>query len=377
MNVFQHRPTLRWTVPLVVAAVLGAGGSAVGVIAATARDGLPHRSAPQLLVDVQKARLDGLSGTIVENADLGLPSLPGTASGGGGSGSGSSDMTSLVSGSHTMRLWYAGPNRMRVSLLGTLGESDVVRNGKDLWIWSSAKKSAVHRTVPTTGADRPDSLAAMSPMTPQRAADAALAALTPTTKVSVDGTAVVAGRSAYELLLRPRDSRSLVESVRIAVDAKTHVPTRVQVFADNASKPAIEVGFTSFDPSQPAASVFAFRVPPHTKVTQAGRPEIPGSPKVGAEQHQAHPRTGRRPGGEPRIVGKGWTSVVVAQVPPGATAGAGSLSRMLAVLPKVSGAWGSGVLLRSALFSAVLTHDGRVAVGAVRPGELYRALGRR
>jgi hypothetical protein len=53
------------------------------------------------------------------------------------------------------------------------------------------------------------------------------------------------------------------------------------------------------------------------------------------------------------------------------------MTRMLAVLPKVSGTWGSGHLLRSALFSAVLTDDGRVAVGAVRPTELYRALARR
>ena len=47
------------------------------MLTAAARGGLPERSPAQLLVDVQKARLDGLSGTIVQNADLGLPSLPG------------------------------------------------------------------------------------------------------------------------------------------------------------------------------------------------------------------------------------------------------------------------------------------------------------
>ncbi len=373
MSVFQHRPTLRWLVPLAAAAVLGAGGSAVGVLTATARGGLPQRSAPQLLVDVQKARLDGLSGTVVQNADLGLPSLPGVG------GSGSSDMTSLISGSHTLRLWYAGPNRVRVALLGSLGESDLVRNGTDLWTWSSKDKSATHRAVPlATGV--PGSLASVSPVTPQQAADAALQAISPSTKVSTDGTAVVAGRSAYELVLQPRDARSLVDSVRIAIDGRTHVPTRVQVFAKNVGKPAFEVGFTSFDPSSPAASVFAFNPPPGTKVTESGssslRPRSSGpAPTTGPMSgHMSGPMSGRMSGQRPKIVGTGWTTVAVAKVPSGASTGSSSLTGMLKVLPEVSGRWGSGRLLRGTLFSVLLTDDGRLVIGAVPPQTLYAAL---
>src|SRR3954465_15459438 len=142
MTIFEGRPALRWAAPVLAAVVLAAAGSLAGVISASARGGLPHRSASQLLIDVQKARPARLSGTIVQNSDLGLPSLPGVG------GSGSSDMTSLVAGSHTLRLWYAGPRHVRLSLLGSLGESDVIRNGTDLWQWSSATKSATHRSVP-------------------------------------------------------------------------------------------------------------------------------------------------------------------------------------------------------------------------------------
>jgi hypothetical protein len=46
----------------------------------------------------------------------------------------------------------------------------------------------------------------------------------------------------------------------------------------------------------------------------------------------------------------------------------------LAALPKVSGSWGSGRLLTGTLFSAVLTNDGRVAIGAVPAERLYSAL---
>ena len=362
MNVFLHRPTLRWLLPVLAALLLIGGGSAVGLLTASARDGLPQRSVSQLLVDVQRARLDGLSGTIVQNADLGLPELPGVG------GGGSSEMSSLVSGSHTLRLWYAGPNRVRLALLGSLGESDLVRNGTDLWMWSSTKKSAVHYSVPMSGA--PDSLASMSPVTPQQAAEAALKAISPSTKVSTDGTAVVAGRSAYELLLQPRDTRSLVASVRIAIDGKTHVPTRVRVVAKNTSKPAFEVGFTSFDPSRPAGSVFRFNPPPGTEVTEGGSRKSSHSPRAGSVPDHAKGLSGQ----EPKVVGKGWTSVVVMKVPSDWKSDAGALTRMLAVLPKVSGSWGSGHLLQGSLFSALLTDDGRLVVGAVPPGLLYAAL---
>ncbi len=385
MSVFTHRPALRWAVPIGAAVLLGAGGSAVGVVTATARGGLPDRSAAALLVDVQKARLDGLSGTIVQNADLGLPSLPGVG------GSGSSDLTSLVAGSHTLRLWYAGPDRVRLALLGSLGESDVIRSGTSLWTWSSKDKSATHRTVPLSSraaGDGPTSLAQAAPVSPQQAAEIALAAITPSTRVSTDGTAVVAGRSAYELLLEPRDTTSLVGSVRIAIDGKTHVPTRVQVFAKGSGSPAFEVGFTSFDPSTPDASVFRFNPPPGTKVTESPARTGRALPSPSGAGKRATPGGGRTPGaGLPSVTGSGWGSMVVTQLPAGVTGttagtggttgrGAGSLAGVLRVLPRVSGSWGSGHLLAGRLFSAVLTDDGRLAVGAVAPPALYQALGR-
>jgi hypothetical protein len=212
-------------------------------------------------------------------------------------------------------------------------------------------------------------------MTPQQAADAALKAITPSTRVSTDGTAVVAGRSAYELRLEPRDTGSLVGSVRIAIDGKTHVPTRVQVFARGADKPAFEVGFTSFEPSDPPASVFRFNPPPGTTVTE--------SKGLGRGMAQSPSDHGTQPdrtsSAAPRTVGTGWATVVVATLPAGAGAASGSTSatRMLDALPTVHGSWGSGHLLRGSLFSALLTDDGRVAVGAVAPQALYSALSAR
>ncbi|MCW2818452.1 MAG: Outer rane lipoproteinsorting protein [Marmoricola sp.] len=389
-----RRPLLRWLVPAGVAVVLAGGGSAVGLIQANAGERLAPRTAAQLLVDVQKAQVKGLSGTIVQDAELGLPSLPGL-----GGGSGSSDLSSLVSGSHTLRVWSDGTQRSRVSLMGSLGESDVVRDGRTVWVWSSKAKTATRYTLPAHQSS--DRSPADTTVTPQQAAESALKALTPSTRVAPDGTATVAGRRAYELVLEPRQAGSLVGSVRIAVDGATRVPLRVQVFARGASDPAFEVGFTSFDPTAPAASVFAFNPPPGTKVTT----KDPGAPGSSEKAQKPSTREGSKAGAkaeEPVVSGTGWATVVVAKVPAQAVAGmlsgasrgatgdsgtsgqadeksgsAGGLAGVLSALPRASGDWGSGRVLQGTLFSAVLSDDGRVAVGAVSPETLYAALARR
>jgi outer membrane lipoprotein-sorting protein len=357
---------LRWGVPAAAAVVLIGLGPAVAAITADAHGSLPPRTPAQLLADVHGAKVKALSGTVVETSDLGFPELPSI----GGGDHGSADFSSLVSGSHTMRVWYAGPDKLRLALLGQLGESDLVRNGSDVWAWSSATNTATHWAVPADRGAAPltPDRAGGPAMTPQQAAEAALKAVDPTTQVTTDPTAQVAGRPAYELVLTPRDPRSLVGSVRIAIDGATHIPTRVQVFARGATGPAFQVGFTSFSTSTPPDSTFAFSPPPGATVKQGSTPM-----SLPQHVHSAHLRASDLP----QVVGKGWTSVVVADVGdhrgPAQNAG---LPAVLGSLPRVSGSWGSGHLLRTALFSAVLTDDGRLAVGAVAPSMLYAALAR-
>jgi hypothetical protein len=69
---------------------------------------------------------------------------------------------------------------------------------------------------------------------------------------------------------------------------------------------------------------------------------------------------------------------------PGGSAGSGTgptpfgnLGAVVKSLPEVSGTWGSGHLLRGALFSVLLTDDGRVVAGAVPPDRLYAVAARR
>ena len=349
---------VRWGVPIAAAAAVGV--AATGVLTAEADPPLPAKTAAQLLVDLQGARVDGLSGTIVQDSDLGLPALPTT-----GPGTDSTSPLSLLTGSHTLRVWYAGEAKQRLALLGRLGETDVVRNGRDAWLWSSGSNSATHYTLPAgKPAERP---AVPSPLTPQQAAEQALAAIDPTTSVSTDGTRKVAGRNAYELVLAPKDTRSLIGQVRLAVDAETSVPLRVQLFGRASSDgPAFSVGFTKVSFEVPGDDQFQFSPPPGAKVTEgtvpAGR----------AYDHPSKPDLDPAGSGV-RTVGTGWTTVVVASgmAPAGDETGSGGA--ILGQLPRVSGSWGSGRLLTSKLVSVLLTDDGRVVAGAVPPELLYAA----
>jgi outer membrane lipoprotein-sorting protein len=390
VSVFRSRPALRWLVPSAAAVLVIGGGAAAGTLVASADPALPERSAAQLLVDVQNAKVDGFSGTIVETADLGLPSLPGITG-----GEGSADLTKLIAGSNTARVWYAGEDKVRLAVLGTLGETDVIRNGTDVWVWRSSDNSAMHRTLPADTADhKPTALPSGVPSTPQEAADAALAAIDPTTKVSTTGSAKVAGRDAYELVLAPKDTASLIGQVRLAIDAKQHIPLRVDVYAKGANNPAVRVAFQQISFTVPDAQQFTFNPPPGAKVTTEKPPSgateqvKPGAkldPKTRAMlEEKARTGVSGKPSAasdEPTVVGQGWTSVLVAKMPANSAADSGNketqqLAGVLNSLPKVSGSWGSGRLLTSSLFSALLTDDGRILVGAVAPEKLYEAAGK-
>lgn len=366
MRYFSRHPRARWVAPAAFAAALLAVPS-VTQLTASADVALPPRTAEQLLVDLQQAKPVSLSGTVVQKADLGLPALPESAS------SSELDAASLASGTHRWRVWTNGSSAERVSLLGRDSESTIVRNGANVWVWSSSAKTATRYTgVPTAGS-YPQK---MGTLTPDEAAKKALAAIEPTTTVTTDRSSTVAGQDAYELVLTPKTTATKVKQVRIAVDAVTHLPLRVQVLSTTTNAVALEVGFGELNYTAPKASVFSFTPPAGAKVVEKAVPALPRhAGKLTAQQKQTAKQA------EPTTVGKGWATVEVFTLPKDAaskaTATSGTneqLGQLLTSLPQVSGTWGSGRLLTGTLFSAVLSNDGRVAVGAVAPEQLYAAL---
>ncbi|MEV0128253.1 sigma-E factor regulatory protein RseB domain-containing protein [Dactylosporangium sp. NPDC050688] len=357
MSKFTSRPVLRWAVPALAAVAVVGAGVAAKTLAVAAEPNLPPRTAAQLLVDLQTAHLDGLSGTVVERADLGLPALPSLL------GEQSSELTSLVSGKHTLRVWYSGPDKARLSLLGTQGQSDIIHNGADTWTWNSKSGKAQHYKSTGGEAKTPGAIPSEMPKSPQEAADLALKAIDPTTQVSIGNSAKIAGRDAYELILRPRDTASLISQVRLAIDAQEKLPLRVQVLAKGDSNPAFEVAFTQVSFTRPDDAQFVFNPPAGTKVEEADPAKAEAT--AGEQQHPA--------GTEPKrtVIGTGWTSVLVVRTgqPAQATtdpAEAKQVQDAINQLPLGNG----GHTFNSKLFSVLITDDGRVLAGAVSPERL-------
>ena len=385
------RNSTRWAVTGATAAAVVAATVAVPAIA-SADPNLPPTTAAELLTDLGTAQQRPFSGTVVHTTDLGLPQLP------QGGQSSSADLTNLLAGSTTLRLWSAGPDTGRVAVVGAFAETDLVRNGTDAWVWRSDQKSAVHATVPKDAQDPSatgtDGLAGAAG-TPQQAADQALKAVDPTTAVTLGDATKVAGRDAYQLVMAPKATDSLVGRVVLAIDAQTHYPLRVQVFAKGASGPALETSFTSISYDTPADSVFSFSPPAGTKVTEAPSVDaLAGSMAGGGKGEGATGYEGSHaplkgqttagpqgPGGETTVVGQGWDAVAVVrgaagsldQLGSGSGDAAGVGQALQGAFRPVSGAYGSGRVFTSSLVSVMALDDGRVLVGAVPPSVLEAA----
>jgi outer membrane lipoprotein-sorting protein len=375
------RRRARYLVPLSAAAI-----TAIIVIAPQAASGaqhpnLPARTAGQLLASLEQAHVPQFSGTTVETARLGLPSLSENDLPAGVSAGAQSELVQLVTlltGSHTAQIAYGGPERQRVAIfLSDLSETDIVHNGSNLWTYSSDGNSVSHSTVKqdSDASSEPDDSGVIDPT---RAATQALAAINPSTAVTVDRTAEVAGRPAYQIDLAPRDNRTLISSIRIALDSKTSMPLRVQIWSrENTTTPAFEVGFTSLSMKAPSSSTFDFTTPPGATVESSPLPESRPAEPQGAVSHPA----------AEKVIGKDWTSVFVDRLSntteavspqqsaptPGSTtskqgvrvrSGSAATNQLLdEFATPVDG----GHLIRTSLLSIFITKDNRLLIGAVSP----------
>src|SRR5215204_1411345 len=285
----------RWVVPVGIVSAVALAIGLGSVVAGASSPDLPDRTAAELLAAVADSE-QPFSGTVVQTSRLGLPELPEAASGDTGP-------AAVLTGSHTARIWYSSPEQARFALMGTLEETNVIRDGDEAWVWTSATNAAQHFTLP----DRPGQEAEPTPeapVDPQTAATLLLAAVDTSTEVVVDGTAEVAGRAAYELVLSPRDDGSLVEDVRLAVDGETSMPLRVRINAAGEHEPAFEVGFTSVTFGEPSGDVFRFNPPPGATIDEYDLSDLRG-------KDRPHRHDGPLGSGIPTVVGEGWTSVLV------------------------------------------------------------------
>ncbi|MEV4951073.1 LolA family protein [Paenarthrobacter nitroguajacolicus] len=348
-----------------------------GSVQAGATVSLPPKTAEEILAMIARTEVRAFSGTVEQTAELGLPEVP--TSGPGVAPSAVSALEFLT-GSHTARVYVDGPLRARLQVLDQMAERDVVINGGDAWFYNSRDNSATHLTapakptvpekyephmlppdMPTPDMAAPDMSAPDMP-TPEAMASRFLAAVDASTEVTASESSTVAGRSTYSLVLNPRSTETLVDSVTIDVDSETGLPLGVEVRANGQAEPAYSLAYTQLDLSTPDAELFNFTPPPGATVTEKVLPVKPvpsmAMPAMPVPDPAVAEPEVRGPGAT--VTGKGWDSVI--SLPAGsAPAELTSNPQLSQALQPVDG----GRALTTSLLSVLILDDGRVYAGMV------------
>jgi outer membrane lipoprotein-sorting protein len=351
------------------ALAVAATGTAAGVIGLVALalpasageppPALPPVSADALVQSVMTSQIPALSGTvsIKENLGLPIPILP----------SGGRDGVAA-------RIYTDGTGKARIQLTKQMAETTIVEDGSTTWIWDSADKTV--RKMPH--GDLRSEHAAEQLADPANAAKDLVSAIQEESTVAVDGTARVAGRAAYQLVLTPKPTeKTLLREIRVAIDSETRLPLRLEVLANGQSDPALRIGFTEFTPGAQDGNLFQFSPPAGAKVTES-KPGEQIDPKAARDLLTQI---------NPQFVGKGWDTVVVGKVPTDllnkAASGRGNgpqgdldVTGLLRQFAKqVNGSFGTGWVMSTKVGSVLFTADGRAALGAVPEQVLIAAIG--
>jgi len=362
----------RWLPAALVPAVLTAAALA-GSYQAGAAVSLPQKSAAEIIAMMGHSDVRALSGTLRQTSELGLPQLPAAGplpSARQGASEGLGAVIELLGTPHTARIYLDGPSKVRFQIMDTLAERDVVRNGSDLWLYNSADNSAAHITLPDATAPGTRLLPGNAPAghdpktpgtetpgiaTPEALAQRFLAAVDPSTDVTVGDAAIVAGRTAYQLVLRPRSTETLVDSVTVAVDSASGLPLGIHLRARGQAAPGFSFVFSDISLAAPESSVFTFTPPRGASVEEKTSPPmalVPGT---------KHPVPGMQPAAaRPTLTGKGWDAVVgfPAGMVPADVRSAPALAQLTQAVP-------GGRVLTTSLVTVLMLDDGRVFAGMV------------
>ena len=339
---------------------VGLAGLALSTLPAGADDDpeLPAIGAEELVTSALAARAPAFSGEAELQNELGLPVVPGM---------GALDFDAV-------RVFHDGQESARVQVERQASELTFVKNADEAWAYDSQENTAKRFTWDAADAAEAKGRLEAEMADPSQAAAEIIERLRPTSDIFVDGTARVADRAAYELVLTPKPSeKTLLREITIAIDEETRVPLRFDVFANGRSEPVLSLGFVEFQVGAQDADLFEFTPPDGAEVETTSADDAPRA---------AHEAEG--PGGmeeHATTVGDGWDTVVVAEAPaeaaPPETAPrtGQDLEGILAQIGQpVSGEFGSGTHVQVAVGGAVLTEDGRIAAGAVPRQVLVDAL---
>ena len=368
---------------------------AVGAIAvplqANAID-LPDLSPQQVMVLMQGADVTEFSGTIVKSSNLGLPTLefssmmsedsiaqmeekmPAEMADFVPSVIESNTLTQaieLISGSHTIRVYVSGQDKLRAQILDPMSQRDLIVNGNEFWVYDAKMATALTGTIdieadPAKQAeaeqkvlDYADSIA-LDLSSPDAIADYLVSMVDETSQIEVGKDHSVAGRSAYQLIISPDSPNSLVASAAVSVDSETGMPLKVEIFSTTQVEAAMTVGFESISFGSVDQGLFSFTPPAGTSVETFDADELMAT-LDGYEKPEGYVSDYEVPA-EPEVLGSDWDSVVhLAALPADIPQDLMATELFADMLTEVPG----GKVFSTPLVNVLLTDSGEVYMGAV------------
>lgn len=380
------RISKRWVPSIAVPAVIAAGVIAVP-LQANAID-LPDLTPQEVMVLMQQANVTEFSGTIVKQSELGLPALEFSSMVSEDSieqmeekmpeefadfvpavieSNVLTQAVELISGSHTVRVFVSGPDKLRAQILDPMSERDLIVNGSEFWVYDAQMATALNGTIEV----EPDSAKqaeaeqkileyaesiALDLSSPEAIADYLVSMVDETSQIEVGKDHSVAGRSAYQLIVSPDSANSLIDNAAISVDYETGMPLRVELFSTTQDVAAMSVGFSSISFGAVDQALFDFTPPAGTTVETFDADQLMGYEKP------EFPESDYEAPAEPEVIGTDWDSVIhldklPESIPQDLMANE-LFADMLTVVP-------GGKVFSTPLMNVLLTDSGEVFAGAV------------
>ena len=380
------RISKRWVPSIAVPAVIAAGVIAVP-LQANAID-LPDLTPQEVMVLMQQANVTEFSGTIVKQSELGLPALEFSSMVSEDSieqmeekmpeefadfvpavieSNVLTQAVELISGSHTVRVFVSGPDKLRAQILDPMSERDLIVNGSEFWVYDAQMATALNGTIevepdPAKQAEAEQKILeyaesiALDLSSPEAIADYLVSMVDETSQIEVGKDHSVAGRSAYQLIVSPDSANSLIDNAAISVDYETGMPLRVELFSTTQDVAAMSVGFSSISFGAVDQALFDFTPPAGTTVETFDADQLMGYEKP------EFPESDYEAPAEPEVIGTDWDSVIhldklPESIPQDLMANE-LFADMLTVVP-------GGKVFSTPLMNVLLTDSGEVFAGAV------------
>lgn len=269
----------RWAVVAAGTALLCAVPSLVGLLPARA-----DRPAPiALLAKIRASASVAYSGLAESRGSLGLPSLPRLGA-----------LDDLLSGTTRSRVWYAGPDRLRVDRLTLIGEEDTYLDAGGSWNWSSGNGSAT-RVSGQPALRLPAPVDLLPPELGRRLVAPATAG-----ELRSLPSRRVAGRSTVGLRITPTGGTTLGH-LDVWADPGTGLPMQVEVASRGAASPTVITRFLDLKLGAPGRPDTVFRAPPDARVDAEDAPDIVAA--IDRFAPYALPRSVAGLAGRPRVSG--------------------------------------------------------------------------